>query len=195
MSDNTTAVSPKTGGRLTTRDITICALSIALIAVCSWISIPMTIPFTLQTFAVCLIAALLGARRAVIGTLAYIVLGAVGVPVFAGFKGGIGSLLGPTGGYIIGFIFTALIVGFAAERFGRSLQVLIPAMIIGILVCYAFGTAWFVIVYTRTKEAIGIGAALGWCVTPYIPADTVKLLLASFLACRLYPLLNRGGLI
>ena len=196
MSDSfNTAARPESGRKLTTRDITVCALSIALIAVCSWISIPMTIPFTLQTFAVCLVAALLGARRGVISVLAYILLGAIGVPVFAGFKGGIGSLLGPTGGYIIGFIFTAFIAGLAAEHFGRKLQILIPAMILGILICYAFGTAWFVIVYTRTKEAIGIGAALGWCVTPYIPADAVKLLLASFLACRLYPALTRGGLI
>ena len=156
MSDTfNTYARPESGRKLTTRDITVCALSIALITVCSWISIPMTIPFTLQTFAVCLIAALLGARRGVISVLAYILLGAIGVPVFAGFKGGIGSLLGPTGGYIIGFIFTAFIAGLAAEHFGRKLQILIPAMILGILICYAFGTAWFVIMKDGEVQQIG----------------------------------------
>lgn len=87
--------------------------------------------------------------------LAYILLGAIGVPVFAGFKGGIGSLLGPTGGYIIGFIFTAFIAGLAAEHFGRKLQILIPAMILGILICYAFGTAWFVIMKDGEVQQIG----------------------------------------
>ncbi len=186
--ENTTAKTAARSG-FSTRDLTFMALSIALIAVCSWISIPMTVPFTLQTFAVCLTAALLGQKRGICATAAYILLGAVGVPVFSGFKGGPGALLGTTGGYIVGFLFTALIVGFAAERFGRSLKVLIPAMVLGILACYVFGTAWFMIVYMKNSGPIGIGTALGWCVIPYIPADAAKLVLASVLAQRLYSLI------
>lgn len=181
----------KTTRRFDTWDLAIMGLGIALIAVCSWISIPMTVPFTLQTFAVCLIAALLGPRRGLWTVLCYILLGAVGAPIFAGFKGGFGALLGVTGGYIVGFLFTALVVGLAAARWGRKLGVLIPAMIVGILLCYAFGTAWFVLVYTKNSGPIGVGTALGWCVLPYIPADAAKLLLASLLSVRLYPLVGR----
>ena len=181
----------KTTRRFDTWDLAIMGLGIALIAVCSWISIPMTVPFTLQTFAVCLIAALLGPRRGLWTVLCYILLGAVGAPVFAGFKGGFGALLGVTGGYIVGFLFTALVVGLASERWGRKLKVLVPAMILGILLCYAFGTAWFVLVYTKNSGPIGVGTALGWCVLPYIPADAAKLLLASLLSVRLYPLVGR----
>ena len=172
-------------------ELAIMAMGIALITVCSWISVPLTVPFTLQTFAVCLIAALFGPRRGLGAVGCYILLGAVGAPVFAGFKGGFGALLGVTGGYIVGFLFTALVVGLAAERWGRKLKVLIPAMVVGILLCYAFGTAWFVLVYTKNSGAIGVGTALAWCVLPYIPADAAKLLLASFLAVRLYPLVGR----
>ena len=176
---------------LTTRDIAAIAMGVALIAVCSWISIPMTIPFTLQTFAVCLVTALFGLKRGIWTVLCYILLGAVGAPVFSGFKGGIAALLGTTGGYIVGFLFTALIVGFAVEKFGRSLPVLVVAMAVGILVCYAFGTAWFMFVYARKTGPIGLGTALGWCVFPYLLPDAVKIALASVLTGRLYPLLNR----
>ena len=89
-------------------DLAAIAMSVALIAVCSWISVPTTIPFTMQTFAVCLVAAVFGLRHGVWAVLCYILLGAVGAPVFAGFSGGFGVLLGTTGGYILGFVFTAL---------------------------------------------------------------------------------------
>jgi biotin transport system substrate-specific component len=178
-------------GKRTTRDIAYIAMGVALIAICSWISVPMTVPFTMQTFAVCLVTALFGLKRGLWTVAAYILLGAVGAPVFAGFKGGFGALLGVTGGYIVGFLFTALVVGLASERWGRKLKVLVPAMILGILLCYAFGTAWFVLVYTKNSGPIGVGTALGWCVLPYIPADAAKLLLASLLSVRLYPLVGR----
>ena len=109
-------------------DLAAIAMSVALIAVCSWISVPTTIPFTMQTFAVCLVAAVFGLRHGVWAVLCYILLGAVGAPVFAGFSGGFGVLLGTTGGYILGFVFTALIVGFASEKLGRRIPVLTAAM-------------------------------------------------------------------
>jgi biotin transport system substrate-specific component len=180
-------------GKLTTRDIAYIAMGVALIAICSWISVPMTVPFTMQTFAVCLVTALFGLKRGLWTVTAYILLGAVGAPVFSGFKGGFGALLGTTGGYIVGFLFTALIVGLAVEKFGRALPVLIVSMALGILVCYAFGTAWFMIVYAKTSGPIGVGTALAWCVIPYLIPDAVKIALASFLVGRLHPLLDRVG--
>jgi biotin transport system substrate-specific component len=176
---------------LSTRDIAMIAMSVALIAVCSWISIPMTVPFTMQTFAVCLVTALLGLRRGMWAVLCYILLGAVGAPVFSGFKGGISVLLGPTGGYILGFLFTALIVGLAVQKFGRSVPGLVCAMAAGILVCYAFGTAWFMYVYARKTGPISLGTALAWCVLPYLLPDAAKIALAVVLVRRLSPLVDR----
>ena len=176
---------------LTTRDIAVIAMGVALLAVCAWISIPMTIPFTMQTFAVCLVAALFGCRRGMWTVLCYILLGAVGAPVFSGFMGGAGTLLGVTGGYIVGFLFTAFVVGLAPEKFGRSLPVLIVSMVLGILLCYAFGTLWFLFVYARKTGPIGLGTALSWCVFPYLLPDAAKIVLAAVLTRRLHPLLNR----
>ncbi len=180
----------------TARDISYVALSVALIAVCSWISVPALtptmVPFTMQTFAVCLVAALLGARLGLWSVLCYLLLGAVGVPVLAEFSGGFAAILGVTGGYLLGFVFTALAVGLAVDQFGRSLPVLISSMALGILLCYTFGTLWFVSVYTRTSGAIGLAAALAWCVVPYLIPDAVKIILASLITRRLYPVINRG---
>ena len=177
---------------LKARDLTLISLGSALIAVCAWISVPAAVPFTMQTFAVCLIAALLGLRRGLWSVGIYLLLGAFGLPVFAGFKSGLGTLLGTTGGYLIGFLFTSLIVGLASDRWGCRLPSLLGFMALGLLVCYLFGTLWFMWVYARTSGPIGIASALSWCVLPYLPADTAKLLLAALLTRRLAPLVKRG---
>ena len=175
------------------RQLVYTALFAALIVVFSQLQIPLPglVPISLATFGVMMAGLLLGWQWGGAAVAVYLLLGAVGAPVFAGFKGGFGALLGVTGGYIVGFLFTALVVGLASERWGRKLKVLVPAMILGILLCYAFGTAWFVLVYTKNSGPIGVGTALGWCVLPYIPADAAKLLLASLLSVRLYPLVGR----
>lgn len=161
------------------------ALCAALMAICSWISIPTSIPFTLQTFGVCVTVGLLGTQAGFLSVLIYILLGAVGLPVFAGFSGGMGALLGTTGGYIVGFLFTALAVGLMTGKFGRSIPVMAVAMVIGIALCYAFGTAWFMYVYAGTSGPIGLMTALGWCVIPYIIPDCCKIALAIVLIKRL----------
>lgn len=166
------------------------ALCAALMAICSWISIPTTVPFTLQTFGVCVAVGLLGTQAGFLSVLVYILLGAVGLPVFAGFSGGVGALFGMTGGYIIGFLFTALVVGIITKVFGRSVPVLVIAMVLGIAVCYAFGTAWFMIVYAKSSGPIGIMAALGMCVFPFIVPDLCKIVLATVLVKRLEKVIN-----
>ena len=172
-------------------DLVYISIGAALIAICSWISIPTAVPFTLQTFAVFFVLLSLGGERGTLATLVYVLLGAVGVPVFAGFSGGIGVLLGSTGGYIIGFLFSALLMWLIESFLGKDIRVLTFSMILGLLVCYAFGTAWFMVVYARKTGPIGLGTALGWCVFPYLLPDAVKIALASVLTGRLYPLLNR----
>ncbi|MBR1497225.1 MAG: biotin transporter BioY [Oscillospiraceae bacterium] len=182
-------------GSFKARDLAYIGLGAALLAVCAWVSIPLPpplAPFTLQTFAVCLVCAAYGWRLGLWTVAVYILLGAAGVPVFSGFRGGVGILLGTTGGYIVGFLFTALIVGLAADWFGRSVPVMLASMALGILVCYAFGTAWFVIVYTRNTGAIGVLTALSWCVFPYLLPDALKILAASALARRVHSLAGKA---
>lgn len=177
--------------RISVEELTRIALSVALIAVCSWISVPLMIPVTLQTFAVCLVTALLGLKSGLWAVAAYILLGAAGLPLFSGFRGGPAALLGTTGGYIVGFLFTALSVGLGVKLFGRRLPVLLISMALGVLLCYVFGTAWFMVVYTRNSGPVSLGVVLGWCVLPYLIPDAVKILLASLLTRRLEPVLSR----
>jgi len=173
-----------------TTEIAYIALMTALIAVCAWISIPTTVPFTMQTFAVFVAAGLLGPRRGVIAVVVYMLLGAAGLPVFNGMQGGLGVLLGRTGGYMVGFIFIALIEGFTARKTGRRPLPLLLAMIAGTAVCYAFGTAWFMYVYASTTGPVGLTAVLGWCVFPFILPDLCKMLLALVVIRRVAPHLN-----
>ena len=171
--------------KLKTKDLALCALFAALIAVCAWISIPATVPFTLQTFAIFAALGLLGGKRGTVAVAVYLLLGAIGVPVFAGFRGGIGALLGTTGGYLLGFLLTALIVWGMEARFGSKTGVFLLSAVLGMLVCYAFGTAWYLVVYARTKGAISLATALGWCVVPFLIPDAVKIALAVLLRGRL----------
>lgn len=161
------------------------AMGTALIALCAWITIPVgPVPFTMQTFSVITIAGLLGWKRGTVSVLVYIALGALGTPVFSGFGGGLGVLTGVTGGYIVGFIFTALIVGLIADRTNKLIP-LVLGMLGGILCCYAFGTVWFMVVYTRSTGAIGLISVLSKCVFPYILPDAIKIALGLLLTKRL----------
>ena len=123
---------------------------------------------------------MLGWKRGTLSVFVYILLGAVGVPVFAGMSGGVGILAGPTGGYIIGFLATALIVGFAADKWERKALPLTIAMILGILVCYAFGSVWFMVVMKW-----GVVETLMTCVVPFLIPDALKIVLAMVLSNRL----------
>ena len=164
--------------RMKTLDMAYVAMFAAIIAVCSWISIPATVPFTLQTFGVFLAVGVLGGKRGTMAVLTYLLLGMIGVPVFSGFAGGIGYMLGSTGGYIVGFIFTALTMWLMESLFGKKRWVLTFSMLLGILVCYVFGTVWFMWVYANNTGEIGWWTALLWCVVPYIIPDVLKILLA-----------------
>ena len=168
-----------------TRDMVYIAMFAVLISICSWISIPSAVPFTMQTFGIFLAVAVLGGKRGSLAVLVYLLLGLVGVPVFAGFSGGIGCLAGTTGGYIVGFQLTALVMWAMEAMLGKKNWVLFGSMVLGTAVCYAFGTAWFMYVYARTTGAIGLGTALGWCVIPYIIPDLLKAALALALRGRL----------
>ena len=169
---------------LRTLDMAYIALFAVLMAVCAWITVPMTVPFTLQIFAVFAALATLGGRRGTYAVAVYLLLGAVGLPVGAGFQGGLGWLLGTTGGYIVGFLCIALVYWLITAKLGDSLPAKIVACVLGLAVCYAFGTAWFIVLYTKATGPIGTATALGWCVLPYIIPDLLKLALAVVLSGR-----------
>lgn len=166
------------------------AAGAALIAVCSWLSIPTTVPFTMQTFAIFFILMLLGGKCGTASVLVYLLLGAAGIPVFAEFSSGIGVFLGLTGGYLLGFLLTGLIYWLGERLFGKKLYVQIALLVIGLAACYAFGTAWFLSVYTKQHGSISVQAALSACVYPYVIPDLFKLALAAGLACRIRPMLK-----
>ena len=161
-----------------TYDMVYIAVFAVVMAICSWISIPATVPFTLQTFGVFLAVGVLGGKRGTLSILVYILLGAVGVPVFAGFSGGIGSLFGNAGGCIIGFLVGALVMWGMEKVMGRKTWALAVQMVVGLIVCYAFGTAWFMIMYTRSAGPVGLVTVLGWCVFPFIIPDLIKIVVA-----------------
>lgn len=167
--------------KLTTLDMTYIGLFACIMAICAWISVPGEIPFTLQTMGVFLAVGLLGGKRGTLAVLVYVLLGAVGLPVFSGFTGGIGRLMGATGGYILGFLASALIMWAVEKLLPKKLWALVLGMVLGLAVCYAFGTAWFLVVYTKAKGAISLMSVLGMCVIPYIIPDLLKIALALVL--------------
>ena len=166
-------------------DLAYTALFAALMMVCAWITVPLTVPFTLQTFGVFAALGTLGGRRGTYAVAAYLLLGLAGLPVFSGFRGGPGVLLGTTGGYILGFLALALLYWAVTARLGQRPVVMAAAMVLGLVVCYAFGTAWFLVAYARAAGPIGLWAALGMCVFPFVVPDLVKLALAWMLSRRL----------
>lgn len=168
-----------------TRDIVFIALFAVLIAVCSWISIPTVIPFTMQTFAVYLTLNFLGAKKGTVSVCIYLLLGLIGLPVFANFTSGIGMLFGTTGGYMIGWILSGLVMGILEKLIGRKLWAQAISMLMGLSVCYIAGTAWFMIVYAQNTGTIGLWTALLWCVIPFIIPDLAKLGLALWFSQRL----------
>ena len=170
--------------RLRTLDLTYIALFAVLMAVCAWVTVPMTVPFTMQTFAVFTALAALGGRRGFYAVAAYLLLGLAGLPVFSGFQS-TGALLGPTGGYLVGFLAAALVYWLVTGRFGESMAVTVAASVLVMVTYYVFGTIWFMIVYAQTTGPVGLASALGWCVIPFIVPDLVKLGLGVTLARRL----------
>ena len=152
------------------------ALFAALMAVSAWLSIPLPpVRFTLQTLAMLLALGLLGGKWGSLSIGLYLLLGVVGLPVFSGFRSGIGAMLDATGGFLWGFLLGGL--GYwLAERLGK-----LPAMIFFLLIAYSCGALWFLIY----APGSGFWAAVTVCVLPYLLPEAVKLLLANILVKRI----------
>lgn len=168
------------------REMTLAAVAAAIICICAPWKIPIgPIPITLATFAIYFVSAVLGWRRGTIATAVYILLGAVGLPVFSGFMGGIHIVAGVTGGYIIGYIPLALITGLFANMKKRWLTIPI-GMILGTAALYTFGTAWYCL---AAKSALL--PAISMCVLPFVPLDLAKIVAATLLAGSVKPAVDK----
>jgi biotin transport system substrate-specific component len=170
--------------KFTVKTIVLCAMFAALCCTTAPISIPLPggVPITLQTAAVFLAALLLGPLYGFVAVLVYVLLGAVGLPVFAGFSGGIWSLVGMSGGFIMSWPFAALLAGFIYFKFGRNKKgvvkyaEMIVAMLLGSVVIYVVGLTQFIFL---TK--MSIQASLLACMVPFIPGDILKMVLVAII--------------
>lgn len=174
------------------RNMARCALFAALLAICAWIAIPVgDVAFTLQTFGVFLTLGLLGGKLGTLSIVLYLLLGLVGLPVFTGFQGGAGVLLGTTGGYITGFLALGLVYWLLTGLAGNGIKIRILAMALGLMTCYLFGTLWYRFGYLQGSSAMSMGLVLIKCVVPYLLPDAIKLALAAYLTNRLRPFISR----
>ena len=166
------------------------ALMTAVICILAPLSIPIgTVPISFTNLAILFTLYLLGWKMGTASSVLYILIGLIGLPVFSGFTGGIGKLAGPTGGYIIGFIPMAIIAGIVIEKTNNIfLQYL--SMVIGTIVLYAIGTAWFCVVMDTT-----VMTALSICVFVFIPGDLIKMVIAAGLGNVIRKRLKVAGLI
>lgn len=161
------------------------ALMAVLICICSWTAIPFIVPFTMQTFAVFCALLLLGGKRGTAAIGLYLFMGLIGLPVFSGFRGGVGHLIEPTGGYVIGFLFSGIIYTLLEPLFfGRKIFRWV-VLTLAQVVCYLIGTLWFIAIYSIQDISYGFLSALSLCVLPFIIPDGVKMILAVILCERL----------
>jgi biotin transport system substrate-specific component len=176
--------------RVRARDILLVLAATGLTAACAQISIPLpgsSVPITGQTFAVLLSGAALGANRGAAAMLLYVLLGMVGVPVYAGADHGVHVVLGATGGYLVGFLVAGWIVGKLAEkRMDRTPVKALPAFLVGSAIIYAIGVPWL-----AASVHEGIGAAISQGLTPFIPGDLVKAAAAAGLLPAAWSVVQR----
>lgn len=171
--------------QLSTREISLIAICIAILAITSQISIPMPygVPMTLQTLVIPAIAIFLGTKNSFIVVILYLFLGALGLPVFAGFSGSIASFFRPTSGFLLSFPILAITTGIGAES-DKKWQLLL-GIIMGTILNYFCGTLLFMLITTSTLHA-----ALAVCVTPFIPTTILKIIIAYLFGLKVKPLAN-----
>lgn len=161
--------------KLSIQDMCMIGMFTAIIAIMAQLSIPMPlgVPMTMQTFAVTLAAIILGGKKSAISCLIYVLLGAVGIPVFANLSGGYDKVIGPTGGFLMSFPIMALLIGLGMDFYKKNKALLIAGVIAGTVVNYVFGILWFCFI-TKSSFMTGFTA----CVLPFVPTAIIKAVLA-----------------
>lgn len=168
--------------KLSTRDLCMIGLWTAVIVIMAQISIPMPlgVPMTMQTFAITMAGVVLGGKKGFIATGIYVLLGAIGIPVFANFSGGLSCIVGPTGGFILSFPIMAWIIGLGVDYKDRSKFTFIGAIIAGTIINYVIGVIMFCVL---TGSGIGVGITA--CVVPFIPTAIIKAIVASIVGLKI----------
>lgn len=170
------------------RNMVYASLMAALTAAGAYIAIPIgPVPIVLQNLFIMLAGLLLGGRWGVISVAVYLVAGAIGLPVFAGGTGGIGKFVGPTGGYLVGYLFAAFLIGTISEKGKGRIGVDIGAMLLGSLVIYAIGVTWLKVVTGMDfQKAVTVG------MLPFLIGDGVKIAAAIAIARAIRPIMHKG---
>lgn len=178
--------------KLSTRDLIITALFTALTSVGGIMSIPLgPVPITLQTFFVILSGLILGSKLGALSQITYVILGLVGLPIFSGGYGGLGSITRPSFGFLLGYIVAAYVIGKLTEK-DKSLSKIIYSVILGSFVIYIIGIPYFYFIFTNLLgKSINLYTALRYACLPFIPGDIIKAVIAIILAKQLIPRLSR----
>lgn len=166
-----------------TKNMIIIAMITAIMCIISPFSIPLPftpIPISLANLIIYIACCILGSKKGLVSVLLYILIGSVGLPVFSGFSGGLSKLAGPTGGYLIGFIFCAVFTGIFVEKFEDKIYMYSVGMIIGTIICYGFGTAWLAF-----QMKLSFVQALFMGVIPYLLGDGLKIVVSTALGYTL----------
>ena len=177
----------KTSQRISTKTMALIAVMTAVTCVLAPLSVPIgPVPISLTNLAIYFGLYILGMRKETVSYIIYLLIGFVGLPVFSGFTGGAGKLLGPTGGYLIGFIPMAIVAGILIDKSGGKVVPSVIGMVLGTAICYALGTAWFCI-----QADYEVMPALALCVIPFLPGDAAKIAIAAFFGPQIRRALNR----
>ena len=175
-----------------TREMIIISLMTAILCILGPITLPIPVspvPISMVTFVIYISIYVLGMKQGAVSCLLYLLIGFIGLPVFSGFTGGVGKLFGPTGGYMLGYVFMAVICGFFIDKWATKRVLHIIGMLLGTMVCYLFGTIWL-----SMQAGMSLYAALGVGVLPFIPGDMIKIVTASIAGPVIRKRLKRAGL-
>lgn len=189
MNNTMTAQKP----RLNVKQLALTGLMAAVLCILGplCLNIPISpVPISLGFLGIYFICSVLGMKLGTLSVIVYILLGLAGLPVFTNFTGGPGKLFGPTGGYIIGYIFMALICGFFVDKSGGRLLLILVGMVLGSTVGYLFGTLWL-----AYQQSISFVQALFLGVVPYLPFDAAKLIVGAVIGSKLRSRLLQAGLL
>lgn len=180
----------RTAKKMSIQTITLIGVMTAVTCILGPLSLPVgPVPISFTNLAIYLTIILLGTKRGTISYLVYLLIGLIGLPIFSNFTGGPGKLLGPTGGYLIGFIFMALITGFFVEKYNGKIYMYVVGMVIGTIVAYCFGTMWL-----AYQAKLNFAAALLAGVVPFIIGDLAKIMIAALIGPIIKKRLLKAGL-
>lgn len=185
--------SPSSAASRNPKQLTLIGLMTAVTCILGPLSLPLPfspVPISLTNFSIFCMVYILGTKRSIISYLIYLLIGLAGIPVFSSFTGGPGKLLGPTGGYLIGFIFMTLICGGFIEKWPSSIVLCFIGMILGTAVCNLFGTLWL-----SKQGGITFLQALAAGVLPFIPGDLIKIFIAMLIGPQIRKRLHLAGLL